>query len=123
MAVSTTRALTKQYFDMVGSKDTENSHWPQNLFRLMGFICRTAIRSKPHIPEDARKEKELMFFYLIAENVEECLMPNSFICNFNQIQPKSFPVSSRPLAWQNSEQVHTAGGSGKCSMTAMFRIL
>ena len=32
IAVSTARALTKQYFDMVGGKDTENSHWVQNLF-------------------------------------------------------------------------------------------
>ena len=98
IAVSTARALTKQYFDMVGGKDTENSHWVQNLFRHMGIKCRTGIRSKPNIPEDARKEKELMFFYFIAEKVEECLIPNSFICNFNQTQPKFFPVSSRPLA-------------------------
>ena len=122
MAVSTARALMKRYPDAIANIDIENSHWAQSLFRRMGFKCRKATTSKPHIPEGARKEIELMFLHSIVRNVEEYSIPHSLILNFDQTPSKFVPASTTTLAKQNSKQVCIAGGSDKRSMTATFTI-
>ena len=104
MAVSAAKALMKQYPDMVGNIDKENSHLVQSLFRHMGFKRRKATTFKPHIPDGARKT-ELMFLYSIVEKVEEYSMPHFLILNFDHKPSKFLPASSTTLAKQNNKQV------------------
>ena len=122
MAVSTSKILMKRYLDMVGNIDIENSPWTPSSFYRMGFKRRKATASKPHIPEGARKETELMFLYSVVEKVEEYSIPHSLILNFDQTPSKFVSTSSTTLVKRNSKQVRLASGSDKRSMTATFTI-
>ena len=122
MAVATARALLKRYPNMVGSLDIENLHLAQNSFCRMGFNRRKTTSSKPHIPEGARNETELMFLCLLVKKVEEYLIPHSLILNFDQTPLKFVRAYSTTLTEQNSKQVCIAAGLEKCSVTATFTI-
>ena len=78
--------------------------------------------SKVKIPEDARKEAELLYLYNIVTIVEKYEIPHPLIMNLDQTPLKYIPAMKHAMTKQNSKSVSIVGSSDKHNITGTFTI-
>ena len=69
----------------------------------MGFKSRTATTGKLAIPEDARKEAELIYLQEILSVVEKHSIPSSLVVNLDQTPSKYVQASHHTMAKKVSQ--------------------
>ena len=65
--------------------------WAQNLFRQMGYVRRFATTGKVKLPQDVKREAELLYIHDIVNLIETHKIPKSMVVNLDQTPVKYVP--------------------------------
>ena len=76
--------------------------WGKSLLQRIGFQRRAATTSKVEIPDSAKKEAGLQYFYCITSIVEKHKTSESLVINSDQTPSKYVQVQRFTMAWQES---------------------
>ena len=71
--------------------------WVQSLFRRMGYLKRFADTGKVELPQDVKREAELLYIHDIVNLIETSKISKSMILNLDQTPVKHVPCDKTTL--------------------------